>query len=532
LKKEQGDWASLGRVSTEEQYEEGESWEVQKKLNLEFIKKNKGKLYKEYLEDGVSAFKKRIDQRPVMLELLNDVIEGKVKNIVAFKRDRIIRDPEDYYYLRKIFDKAGVNVYFTCPGEMPWGYGTPMEELMNGLAPLLSKFESMTISQRVSAVTLEAVKNGEWRCGRPPYGYIYNKQTKRVEKVPEQAEVCRMIRDMYVKGLGAGKISDILNNELRIPYVSPAQWNKSTLKKPRNYWYEGVVTSIVSKPVYMGIQEWDGKWYDCPAIDPIFTREEWEEAYNIYQSKRTRKIPHKYYSTVFLFKNILFCQHCGERMIPTYKTARYILQDGKDSVYEYYHYKCEGRWEKHNGCKQVKHNRNHIEPAIISLVSNDINGMDIDELYARVLNQLRNEYKQYISNVAHYENRKNEITEKIRQNTDAYMSAKSQAMRDQLEERAIELGKEREEIEKMLDSLLSNPPKEDISKNEVLMAYRNMQQWEGLMNSPDSVINRQIKHKLALSIIDRIYVDSRGNLSIEYKVGNNYPNFETKSQAL
>jgi len=57
-----------------------------------------------------------------------------------------------------------------------------------------------------------------------------------------------------------------------------------------------------------------------------------------------------------------------------------------------------------------------------------------------------------------------------------------------------------------------------------LTVYKNMQRWEGLMDSPDSIINRQIKHKLALSIVDRIYVDGKGNLSIQYRVGSQYSN--------
>ncbi|WP_281289514.1 hypothetical protein [Sporomusa termitida] len=41
----------------------------------------------------------------------------------------------------------------------------------------------------------------------------------------------------------------------------------------------------------MGIQVWGGEWYDCPAIDAIFTKEEWEEGNNVYLAKQGKKIP-------------------------------------------------------------------------------------------------------------------------------------------------------------------------------------------------------------------------------------------------
>jgi DNA invertase Pin-like site-specific DNA recombinase len=512
-----GDWAVLARVSTDEQFEEGESYENQISLGKWLVKDKGGKVYDTYLEEGISAFKKRIVQRPEIMRLLDDVADGKIKHVVCFKRDRLIRDPEDYYFLRKMFDKAKVTVYFTCSGEMPWEQATAAEELMNGMMPLLAKFESRTTAQRVRSATLEAVKRGEWRCGRPPYGLRYNKETKKVEQVPHQVKVVRMIRDMYVSGMGAGTIAKKLNLEFKIPYESPAVWkNPLGDKKPRNFWYEGIVTAVYSKHVYMGKQLWGGQLHDCPAIDPIFTEEEWNEANSMYLGKYNRKDPHKYLSSTFLFKGIMFCGICGEKMIPTYRNTYNTLLDGTKSCYEYYHYKCTGKEDNFNGCNQRKHNRPHIEKAIIDKVTEDFMDMDVDVLYKKLLKKVDVGYKMYNDKLESLENELKTIDKKVGANLNAFMETESKAIRKHLEAQAEDLEKRRIEILSELEEIKNNPPQGSVTHTEVLEIIKGMQGWVGIMGHPD--ITKDVKRNLALRVIEKIIIHRSGEFEIFYKI--------------
>lgn len=520
------DWASLTRVSTDEQYQEGESYDNQIRLNLDTAAKHGGKIFKEYKEEGVSAFKKRVQQRPVMMELLQDILAGKIKNIVAFKRDRICRDPEDYYYLRRMFSKAGVKVFLTC-GTEKWGdeeTNSPTDELLDGLMPLLAKFESMTTAQRVRANVQEAVKRGEWRSGRPPYGYIYDAKTRRVGKVPHQVEVCRLIRDLYLKGHGAGKIADLLNNQYKVAYESPAaNWNKTHTKQKRDYWYEGVITAIVAKPVYMGIQVWGGEWYPCQAIDPIFTQAEWEEANRVYQSKHNKSTPHKYFNSLFLYKDVIFCAYCGHRLIPTYKTQKYIKEDGTTSIYEYYAYKCEGRWEKHNGCICRKHNRGQLETAVNAIISDTIRGFDIESLYGDLLKQMKRQAKEYTIAVEHCESERRNLHKLIEQNLEAYMGApQNSVIKRHLEQKAEELQYSYDGKEAELKNLLANPPGQEIEYNRLVAVYEGMKKWDGIIENPQ--LGREVKRRLALEIVERIDVDNEGNIRLKFRITQEFPN--------
>ncbi len=514
-------WISLIRVSTDRQAEEGESLETQRLLNNGVIEKNKGSLHKEYFEEGISAYKKRVHQRPVMVEMLNEVAAGRAKNIVAYKRDRICRDPMDYYLLRDAFSKAGVKVFLTC-GTETWGdpaTNSPTEELLDGLMPLLAKFESMTTSQRVRSNIQAIVQRGEWRNGRPPYGYRYDRDTKRVAQVSSQVETVRLIHDLYVQGYGAGQIADLLNNKYRIPYESAA----TDKGKKRNLWYPEVVLSVITKPTYMGVQAWGGEWYDCPAIDPIFTKEEWQEAYAIHQKKQTKVTPHKYYNTVFLFKDILYCAECGEKFVPSYHKRRYKKQDGTDSIYEYYEYRCEGRWDKLNGCKQRVHRRQFIEDALVAHIGELIKDFDIDELYRALLDRIKQDTREYNQQMLNLTAEIKNAEKTAEQYVAAYLEAPTgSTMRATLlakhEEAVTRVGQIKEE----LDTLQQNRPKEDVEKSEVAKLYESMMKWQGIMANLN--IGREVKRKLALEVVERIEVDDQSRFDVRLRVTTQYPN--------
>ncbi len=520
----EGDWASLVRVSTDGQFQEGESYEIQAQVNIETIEKNGGRLFKEYKEDGVSAFKKRVHQRPVMMALLNDIAAGKVKNIVAFKRDRICRDPMDYYILREAFSKAGVKVHLTC-GTETWGdpdTNSPTDELLDGLMPLLAKFESMTTSQRVRANLQAIVQRGEWRNSRPPYGYRYDPETKKVLQVAHQVETVKLIRDLYLQGNGARRIADQLNNHYKIPYESTAPGWKSGHMKKRELWYPEVVLSVISKPVYMGVQVWGGEWYECDAIDPIFTKEEWMETYEIYKAKLTKTVPHKYYSTVFLFKDVIFCAHCGEKMIPKYHKRRYQKQDGSESIYEYYEYRCEGRWDKANGCKSRVHRRGFIEDAIVELVAERILDYDIDELYKALLDKMKSDVKDYNRSITNLQNEIKSMQKTADQLTESFLEAPpNSSMRKRLLEKSEAVEQALTQLQGELDAHMKNPPTEHVSQTEVARTYESMKRWNGIMRNPD--IGREVKRKLALEVVSRIEVDKEGGLNIWLKVDPSFP---------
>mgnify|MGYP000296704939 FL=1 len=77
------------RESTPRQYEKGFNFETQKEKSLQFLDLyDIDEEYKFYLEKGKSAW---TTNRPVLKELMQDIVDGKITTLVIYKLDRLLR---------------------------------------------------------------------------------------------------------------------------------------------------------------------------------------------------------------------------------------------------------------------------------------------------------------------------------------------------------------------------------------------------------------------------------------------------------
>ena len=98
------------RVSTEDQAREGFSlWEPKEKL-LQLCAFKEYEVFKVYEDAGISA--KDIEHRPAFQEMLQDMRDGKINYIVAYKLDRVTRSVRDLEEL--ILELEKYNCYLVC----------------------------------------------------------------------------------------------------------------------------------------------------------------------------------------------------------------------------------------------------------------------------------------------------------------------------------------------------------------------------------------------------------------------------------
>ena len=86
------------RVSTEDQAREGFSMGEQEERLIEYCKFKRYEVYKVYKDPGISA---KNDKRPAYQEMMQDMRDGKINVIVAFKLDRLTRSVYDVEKLMK-----------------------------------------------------------------------------------------------------------------------------------------------------------------------------------------------------------------------------------------------------------------------------------------------------------------------------------------------------------------------------------------------------------------------------------------------
>lgn len=74
----------------------------------------------ELCDHDVSATKLRMKDRPKLMELLRLIQEGKVKKVIAYKRDRLARNFYEFVDITRMFIKYNVEVVYIASNEAPF----------------------------------------------------------------------------------------------------------------------------------------------------------------------------------------------------------------------------------------------------------------------------------------------------------------------------------------------------------------------------------------------------------------------------
>ena len=140
--------ALVPRVSTDEQVRTGDSLQAQEDALVKYANENNMKIVGIYRDEGHSA-RKRVQKRPAMLELLEDVKAGKIDIILFTKIDRWFRNVEQYYSAQPILDKY--NVSWKAILEH-YSTATADERLKVNIMLSVAENESDRLSERVKFV--------------------------------------------------------------------------------------------------------------------------------------------------------------------------------------------------------------------------------------------------------------------------------------------------------------------------------------------------------------------------------------------
>lgn len=331
------------RVSTDGQVEDGDSIEMQKNLAKEHVEKEGGILYKFYIEEGVSATKTKLTDRKKLMECLGDIEKGLFNNLIAYKRDRLSRSPEDTLAIRTKLEQFKCPIYFTATGEQQMVLNDPYNKMMEGIYSSLAEIESYQTAIRVSDTMFNNAKKGQFSGGNVTYGYINDNGFLR--PVKEQIPIIEEVVDMYLKGYGVHSIvlwlegKPVRNKGTRYAKAKKMKQHKRSTSK----WTKDNVTAILFNPTYSGYMQYTKRINDINEtivvkskyIEPIRSEEK-QNKINAEREKRNKSIqPPRKYNTSFLLTGILVCAECGREY-----ASRTVT---KGNGHRYSYYICKGR---------------------------------------------------------------------------------------------------------------------------------------------------------------------------------------------
>lgn len=320
--------AYYARVSTEK-VEQQASIKHQEEHFEELIhSNNRWKFAGSYIDDGISGM--HADKREEFQRMLRDAKLGKIDMIITKEISRFARNTLDSIQYTRELLSYGVCVWFQNDGINTIDDDSEFRlTIMAGVA----QDEIRKLSSRVKFGHAQSIKNGVV-LGHRMYGYSNNQG--KLELIPEEADMVRMVFRDYASGMSTpriekklwnmgyrsfkgGKISrDVIKNIIRNP-------------KYKGYYCGGkvkIVDMFTKKQEFLPQSEWVMFKDDGSRVPQIIDETTWEKA-NAYLRERGEAIKSR--RTSFKNENIftgkLFCANDGA---PYWMKQHYIR--GKEDV--------------------------------------------------------------------------------------------------------------------------------------------------------------------------------------------------------
>ena len=285
------------RVSTEDQAREGFSLGEQREKLLALCKFKELEVYKVYEDAGVSA--KDMEHRPQFQQMLQDMKDGKINYIVAYKLGRITRSVRDLEELITLLEQYGC--YLLCDRD-DVNTSTANGKFFVRMLTVLSQLEIEIVSERTKFGLNGAIKSGHIP-GQRPFGYTKSEEKKMIID-PTTRPYVEKIFNMYLEGKSFQQIANYFNDNNIYP---EKKWRDTTISK------------IIDNRIYMGDYEQYkriGKKNNIEPIvymnvvEPIISRAMWEEC------QRQKEINQRTYTRdrIYTFFQRLKCPKCGRIM--------------------------------------------------------------------------------------------------------------------------------------------------------------------------------------------------------------------------
>lgn len=261
-------------------------------------------------------------ERPVFLEILEDLRSGKYTGILTWAPDRLSRNAGDLGSLVDLMDQKKLVHIQTFTQKFT---NDPSQKFLLMILCSQAKLENDNKSLNVKRGLRAKVELGLWPA-MPPTGYVSCSDRKKVGYVEPDPERSKIIREMFEKigydNWSAFKAYNWLTNEVNFKTV-----NNKPLSKGNFY-------LLIKNSFYYGYFEYpmgSGQWYKG-AHTPLITKELFDLVQkNIVDSKDTSPK-----NKEFAFTKLITCGQCGSGITAEEKFKN--LKDGGRSRHVYY--KC------------------------------------------------------------------------------------------------------------------------------------------------------------------------------------------------
>ncbi|WP_026310577.1 recombinase family protein [Parafrankia elaeagni] len=253
-----------------------------------------------FVDPNRSAWQ-RNRKRPGWDRLL-DVVRGrKVRHVIAYHPDRLMRQPKDLEELLSIADDQNITLHGQANRR---DLSDPDDRFFLRIEVAHACRSSDDTSRRLKDKMLEDASEGKPHSGgKRVYGY--DKTGWHV--VPEEARIVRVIFRLFLAGMSPYQIADVLCRHGRTRNGTP--------------WIARTVRDVLKNPTLAALRSFHGE--TIPGLwPPIIDRGVWDEAQErlSYRSTQHTSSGRHFY----LLRGLIMCDRCELRMAGTNKGAYYV----------------------------------------------------------------------------------------------------------------------------------------------------------------------------------------------------------------
>ncbi len=229
--------ATYARVSTTEQATEGSSLSFQASQLTGYCQLQSWTIINSYVDPGFSG---KDGDRPGLKRLLADAKLGLFDKMVVLKLDRLARNLSLLLDIEKALNGHGITLISMKESV---DTSTATGKMIFQLFGMVAEWDRANIVERTRNGRLQRYKEGCWAGGKAPYGYSYDKTTRKLVINENEARVVKRMYSEYADGKSLFGISQSLNRD-HIPGRT----------KNSQGWWQTAVRQVLLNPVYKGTE--------------------------------------------------------------------------------------------------------------------------------------------------------------------------------------------------------------------------------------------------------------------------------------
>lgn len=259
--------------------------------------------------------------RPKLQKMIKK-IENLEYNIVIVSEQTRISRTEDFSIFKKIM-KETETIFVCADTNEILDFNNAADNVKVGIKQVFGEFELDTAKVRLKRGTVQSAKKGNYQGKKPPVGYSYDKNTKRLIQ-NEYAPIVRRLFDLYLKGYSTTEIEKLFTKVENVQAYQIIKgekklitWSKSTIARSlKNVLYRGdtlfgktKVKKIKGEKKQIATEEEDHILIEDTHTG-IVTKEEFNKVQEMLNKKRSQPPAMKHAKHVF--SGLIACANCGK----------------------------------------------------------------------------------------------------------------------------------------------------------------------------------------------------------------------------